>query len=139
MRLEAGLVRVTGAPGEDGRAGGDVGRSGGPGEGVELASPAGERTHPVDAEDGDRLATPAVHGKEAALGDVAVLDRELVGEVGRTGELDARAVLVGPEVGRPGGRDRRAATEQRGHSRSRALERTGPVLDPPVPPGQRVV
>jgi hypothetical protein len=60
----------------------------------ELASPPGEEFDPVDTEDGDRLATTAVHGQEAALGGAAVLDGDLVPGPGQASELDPYPVLV---------------------------------------------
>src|SRR3954463_867024 len=110
MRLEAGGGRGTGG---SRTAGGRRARSGGSGEGVELAAPPGERTDPVDPEDGDGLTGPAVHGKEAALFQAAVLHGQLVGEVRRAGELDPAPVLVGPEVRRPWRADRCPPTQQR--------------------------
>src|SRR6185437_11005341 len=83
----------------------------------QLAAPAGEQAGLVDAEDGDGVAVAAVDGQEAALFGVAVFDGDVVVGVGDAGELDAGAVLVGPEVRgfRRGGGGAVRAGEQGGH------------------------
>src|SRR5215213_10176359 len=129
MRLEPGVVMVTK---RSRTTGGRRARSGGSGEGVELPAPTSERTDAVDPENGDGLAGPAVHGKEAALFQAAVLHGQLVGEVRRAGELDPAPVLVGPEVRRPRRTDRCAPAQQRRDGGCRPLQGAGPVLDPAV-------
>src|SRR3954447_13547691 len=79
------------------RAGGSG--CGGRDRGAQLAPPAGEELRLVHAEHGDRPGVPLVDGDEAALPGVAVDDPHGVAVLAVPGELDADAVLVGPEVG----------------------------------------
>ncbi len=76
---------------------------------------------------------------ERPVGGDAVEEPDLVGRVGRAGELDAGAVLVGPEVARLVDVLNRAPGEQVPHRDGRALRRVRPVLPADVAAGARVV
>src|SRR5206468_6064792 len=94
------------------------------------AAPAAERARLVDGENGDEATVAPVRGEEAAVIAAALFDGDLVSAASGSRELDARAVLVRPEVGRL---DRAAlmqsACEQRRHGDGRPFHGTGPVLD----------
>ena len=85
----------------------------------------------VDAEDRDKATVASVGGEEAVIVAAAFLDGDFVVGARETRELDAGAVLVGPEIGRL---DRGALVEPTGkQSRDRdrrSFQRPGPVLDP---------
>src|SRR5690349_15951135 len=75
------------------------GRGGGY-RGTQLPPPPGEELRLVHPEHGDRLPVALVDGEETALLGVALDDPYGVAVLAVAGELDADAVLVGPEVGR---------------------------------------
>src|SRR3712207_9180266 len=80
-----------------------VRRSGEGGLGTpQLPAPAGEQAGLVHPEDGDGTAVALVDGQEAAVGAAALDHPHVVAVPTGPGELDAVAVLLGPEV-----RDRR--------------------------------
>src|SRR5690242_8536511 len=106
----------------------------------ELTAPAGEEARLVDTEHSHQPAIASVCRKEAAVIAAAFFDRDLVVGTGDTRELDPRAVLVGPEVGRL---DRGALVDaprkQRRDGDRGPFQRARPVLDAVCGPGRRVV